>query len=174
MFTNKKTAGLDVCGIEVDLPEYNGKGITAYSASARAKGAPVYFVITATAGQEVTATTPATATHVKIGWAYDNYAAGSIGIYVTSGFDVPILVYAQTALAAGRVIEVINSGTYGIDQGGSTLDATGLAMVREALTSAEATANATASTTSVLKKCLIVPGYTGITAITAWGTISGS
>jgi hypothetical protein len=162
------TAGLDKCGIEVSLPEYDGTGITAYTATARAKGAPVYFTITYTAGQEVTATTPATATNVVLGWAYDDIAAGKIGIFVTAGKMVPILVYAQTALAAGEVIEVINGGVYGIDMGSTTLDASGAAIVQEALTSAEVTVNAAASTASVLKKCLVVPGYTGITAISTF------
>ena len=172
MFSKMNTAGLDVCGVEVPLPQYNGTGLTAYTASARAKGAPVYFVNGYTVGQELVATTPLTGTLLKVGWALEPVAAGAIGIFVTAGFQVPILVYAQTALAVGRCLHVITAGTYATDQGSSTIDATAVALVQEALSAAEVIVNAAAGTTSVLKKCVILTPYCGITAIVGQEIVS--
>jgi hypothetical protein len=175
MFTRANTAGLDKCGVEVPLPEYQGKGVTAYTAGARAKGQPVYFTFTATAGQELTAATPTTITYVAMGWAYDAVAAGKIGLFVISGINVPILVSVGSAIAAGECLEVITGGTYAIDQGGTTVmgDASVVAVLQEAVTAAEVTAYAALSVTNVLKKSLVIPN-TSFMAVAAAKEVEGS
>jgi hypothetical protein len=169
MFTFADTAGLDKCGVEVPLPEYNGLGVTAYTASARKKGAPVYFTFSATAGQELTATTPASHVNVAVGYAYDNIAAGAIGLFVTAGFCVPILVETATARAAGIVMEVLDSGTYCVYADATTTIMTtvdAFVVLQEEITAAEVTAQAAAGTTNFLKNCLVLPNvpFTGVAA----------
>ncbi len=156
------TAGLDQCGMLVPIPKYNGMAIAAYSASARAKGAPIYLVFGYTSGQQVVATTPVTNTYSIIGFAIEAIGAAQIGLYVISGINVPCLVDDTSALAAGECLEVINGGTYLIDQGGTTVSPiTVHAVLEEAMTEAEGGGSA------ILKNCMVPPSF-------PYKTIAGS
>lgn len=112
-------AGNDKCGVVSPVPEFDGLAMTAYSATARAEGEPVYFVFGYTAGQEVVATDAATATYAIIGFAMEAVAAGEIAQYLISGKNFPALVDDSATLSANDSLEVIDGGTYLIDQGGT-------------------------------------------------------
>jgi hypothetical protein len=156
------TAGLDKCGVLVPMSQYDGTAITAYSATARAKGEPVYMVFGYTSGQEVVATDPATATYCIIGFAVDVVSAGSIGLYLIAGKHFPALVDDTATLSANDSLEVINGGTYLIDQGGTGHTViTVHAVLEEAVTAAEGGGS------PVLKNVMVPPSF-------PYKTIAGS
>ena len=162
MLINQGTAGLDKCGQIVQLPEYSGMAVTAYTASARADGQPIYLVYGYTAGQEVVATTAATATYVQIAFAVGAVAAGKIGLFLVSGKNFPGLVSDVGTMAVGRCLEVINAGTSLIDMGSSTVaPITTHAILEEAVTADENDGS------PVLKNIMVPPNF-------PYKTIAGS
>ena len=162
MLIHQDVSGVDKCGVVVSLPRYSGMAVSAYSASARAKGAPVFLVYGYTAGQEVVATTPTTTTRCEIGFAVDAVAAGKIGLFLVSGKNFPALIDDTSDVALGRCLEVITAGVSLIDAGTSTYAAlTVHAILEEAVTAAEGGGS------PVLKNVMVPPSH-------PYKTIAGS
>ena len=157
MLMNQHTAGNDVCGIVFPLPDKKGEGVVAYNVtgSAVVVGQPVLLTYCQTAGREVSAAAPATmAFAVRVGIALEAIAAAAIGKFQISGL-AEALVDDTSTLAAGRFLEVLNTGTYLVDDGATTRAATSVGVLKDAVTAAEGSGSA------VLKTVLMLPeGHT--------------
>jgi hypothetical protein len=149
-------------GIGFNIPDKSGVGVTLYNAAAAAKGQPFLVVPTVTADQEFTAGAPVTGEYSTVGQrmvvvAMDAYAAGTIGKYQISGI-CEVLIRDTASATAGHFIRVDNGETSFETTSGATQTVASVAMLVDAVTSAEG------SGSPVLKTAILLGIPTLITA----------
>jgi len=134
-----KTVGNDIAGVIYSMPNKQGEGIKAYNnvGSALVVGSPYLLSYGYVAGRELMAGTPATMNFpVMVGIALEAVAIGAIGSFQISGY-CKALVDDTGNLAAGRMLEVLNSATYLTDDGATTRTTTSAAVLVDAVSAGE-------------------------------------
>ena len=112
-----------VCGHKFPIPEKKGTGITLYnpSGSTISKGVPVVVQVNNTADSEYRAVAAATHAYpVQVAIAMEYVATLKIGKFQLTGKCEALI--ADATIAAGKYLEVINSGVTLIDNGASRTD----------------------------------------------------
>ena len=153
MLIHQHVAGIDVVGSIFPIPNLRGEGVILYNAtgSAIVKGEVVLMGYDDTSGREASAIVAATMAYgVRTAIAMEAIADGAIGRFQISGL-AEALVDDTGTLAAGRFLEVLNTGTYLVDDGTTTRNTTSVGVLKDAVTAAEGGGSA------VLKTVMLIP-----------------
>ena len=147
-----KTSGDDVAGRMFPIPGKQGTGVYLYNGSGSqiSAGQPVMVVYAVTAGQEMKAAAPATSAFVVYtAIALENVADAAMGKFQISGL-AEALVDDTSTLAAGRFLEILNAGTYLVDDGGTSRKTTSAAVLKDAVTVGEGSGSAVTKTVMLI------------------------
>jgi len=152
MLIHQHVAGIDVVGSIFPIPNLRGEGVILYNGTGTAivVGEPVLIGYGYAAGSEVQAIVAATmAYEVRTAVAMEAIANEAIGRFQISGLAEALV---NGNMSAGEFLEVLNTGTYLVDDGTTARSTTSMAVLKDDIATAEGTC---------LKTVLLIPeGHT--------------